>query len=296
MRGRCWHKELVLVGAIMTRPERDSDNPMNPSRLAALEGTASSSHWSFRGNEGNPATRGGRAILPLFCRKSSNEYELVGTGFYVDPNGMLVTAAHVAEKLIDDCRGGAVATTIHILGDGRYLQRRVNQFHLHSSSDIAVGLPEEIIENKSGLPVRCEYLTMKTSLPEIGSPVATWSYPLHRITSMPDGGTEIELDPTFYDGIYLKYFAKGGPSVKLNPPYCLTNIHLHGASSGGPIFDTTGNVVGIASSSYDGQTDVSYFTPIMPIMEIEIAVSFVRGEEPKRMLFYELAARQVLFK
>jgi hypothetical protein len=55
-------------------------------------------------------------------------------------------------------------------------------------------------------------------------------------------------------------------------------MHLHGAASGGPVFNTSGHVFGIASSSYDGMTDISLVTPIISLLDIVIPNALDRGD------------------
>jgi hypothetical protein len=44
----------------------------------------------------------------------------------------------------------------------------------------------------------------------------------------------------------------------------------HGGSSGGPVFNDSGRVFGIASCSYDGAMDFAFVTPIGAIFEVEL--------------------------
>ncbi len=67
--------------------------------------------------------------------------------------------------------------------------------------------------------------------------------------------------PTFYNGVLQEFYSERGPSAKLMPPYYQTDIHLHGGSSGGPVFNPNGEVFGVASCSYDEAEDIAFVTP-----------------------------------
>ena len=88
----------------------------------------------------------------------------------------------------------------------------------------------------------------------------------------------MQLQPTFYDGTLQELFTERGPSAKLIPPYYQTNIHLHGGSSGGPVFNFDGEVFGVASCSYDGAEDVAFVTPAAALLEIDVPERIGEGE------------------
>jgi S1-C subfamily serine protease len=97
-------------------------------------------------------------------------------------------------------------------------------------------------------------------------------------------GQFLQLQPDFYNGTLQELFSDRGPSVKLRPPYYRTNIHLHGGSSGGPVFNMDGEVFGIASCSYEGAEDIAFVTPASALLEIPVPERIAEDGDSARML------------
>jgi hypothetical protein len=154
---------------------------------------------------------------------------------------------------------------VDTIPDGRSVFRPFWRFFIHPTSDIAFGVPHELIDDTTGKAFRSKVLSLDIECPEIGRTISTWSYPLHTVV-----GDRLHLQPDFYNGTLQEIFRTTGPSAKLRPPYYLTNIHLYGGSSGGPVFNADGHVFGIASCSYEGAEDIAFVTPVSTILEIEL--------------------------
>jgi hypothetical protein len=112
----------------------------------------------------------------------------------------------------------------------------------------------EFVDDATGQVVRAKVLSLAATAPDLGAEISTWAYPRHELVDDGALGRVLQLQPTFYNGRLQEIFAERGPSVKLQPPYYQTSIHLHGGSSGGPVF-FGGHVFGIASSSYEDVAD-----------------------------------------
>lgn len=220
------------------------------------------------------------AVFPI-CTFTNGSCKIHGTGFYVVPNGLFLTAKHVAEEVS--------ATAGHkclflLLPNNQYLVRTINRWDFHPTADVAVGWPEQVIDNNTGIDYRAKILTLDVLTTEDqiiagkwhNHPVMTFAYPLHSIIN-DSGFCSVNLQPDIYDGSIEQYYVGKGPSAKLLPPYYQTNIHLYGASSGGPVFNADGQIIGIASASYDGANDFSFVTPIQQALETEIQAEF--GDE-----------------
>jgi hypothetical protein len=167
------------------------------------------------------------------------------------------------------------------------------KFFIHDTADVAFGIPRyEFVDEATGGVIRAKVLSLASTPPAIGSPISTWSYPLHRVVDDDTAGQSVQLQPDFYNGLLQELFAERGPSAKLKPPYFQTNIHLHGGSSGGPVFNLDGEVFGIASCSYDGATDLAFVTPAAALLELAIPERITDdGEQGPRISLRDLAAR-----
>jgi hypothetical protein len=205
---------------------------------------------------------------------------------YLTHKGGFATAAHVAleaEQLIAACPDSVGIA--HTLPDGRTPFRPIWKFFIHPTADVAFGIPRyELINSRTGDAFPIKLLSLKSAPPDPGAPISTWSYPLHRLLEDETAGQLLQLQPDVYDGTFEELFSERGPSVKLIPPYYRTSIHLHGGSSGGPVFNFDGEVFGVASCSYDGAEDIAFVTPADALLEIQIPERISEDERGVRTM------------
>jgi Trypsin-like peptidase domain len=179
------------------------------------------------------------------------------------------------------------------LPNGRARFLPIWKFFLHDTADVAFGIPRyEFVDETTGAAIRAKVLSLVSRSPALGSPISTWSYPLHQVADDEATGQTLQLQPDFYSGRLQEFFADRGPSAKLRPPYYRTDVHLHGGSSGGPVFNFDGEVFGIASCSYEGATDLAFVTPAAALLQLEIPTRVTDGgDDGPRISLGELAAR-----
>jgi hypothetical protein len=251
---------------------------MSESKLHPLPGTALDGSWRIA-NIDRDEFDGRLAICAIVARPSSapvsligaGEGTLIGTGFYLLPNGGFATAKHVAlEALEAMSRSENSVGLVYTLTNGLLVFRPIWSFAVHPTADLAFGVPHEIFDNKTGNAFRAKVLSLECAAPAIGARISTWAYPLHGKFHQPDGTEILHTEPAFYDGTLQEIYTERGPSGRLSPPYYLTNIHFHGGSSGGPVFNESGHVFGVASCSYEGAEDIAFVTPIDSIFDIEV--------------------------
>lgn len=265
---------------------------VNQKKLPSLPGTAPDGSWRI-GTIDRDAADGRLAICAVVARPAAPSVDLrgaaggvlIGTGFFVVKNGGFATAKHVAlEAQRSMSKTENSVGLVYILSNGLSVFRPVWKFAIHPTADLAFGIPHEIIDNETGAAFQSKILSLEPGTPGIGAAISTWAYPLHQKSISDEGDDVLHLQPDFYNGILSELYDARGPSAKLNVPYYLTNIHLHGGSSGGPVFNERGHVFGIASCSYEGAEDVAFVTPIDPFFEIEIPGVDLRDGLGKRSL------------
>lgn len=265
--------------------------------LAPLPGTAAAGTWRI-GNEDREEGDGRLAIFAIVTRPTQTSFGLLGTGFYLQPKGGFATAAHVASEAQEllSKQPGSIGIS-HTLPDGRTLFRPIWKFFIHPTADVAFGIPgAEFINDRTGEIYRTKVLCLKRTPPDIGSAISTWAYPLHRLVGDKTMGQVLQLQPTFYNGTLQELFLKKGPSARLTPPYYLTNIHLHGGSSGGPVFNLNGEVFGIASCSYDGAEDIAFITPAAALLDVCVPERIGDGEaDAPRIRLQDIASRGLIY-
>jgi hypothetical protein len=266
---------------------------MTTSPLRPLPGTAPPGTWRIGTADRDPVD-GRLAIFAILKRPTPTSVSLLGTGFFLQPHGGFATAAHVAveaqELLSESPDSVGIART---LPNGRTRFVPIWKFFIHDTADVAFGIPRyEFVDESTGAAIPAKVLSLVGTPPAIGSPISTWSYPLHRVVGNDATGQSVQLQPDFYNGWLQEFFAELGPSAKLKAPYYRTDIHLHGGSSGGPVFNFDGEVFGIASCSYDGATDLAFVTSAAALLEIEIPERVTDdGDNGPRVSLRELAAR-----
>ena len=239
--------------------------------LTPLPGTAPEGTWKVITAD-RDAADGRLATFAIVTRSTPTSAHLLGTGFYLQLKGGFATAAHVALEAQALLSASPDSVRIsHTLPDGRSVYRPIWKFFIHPHADVAFGIPRyDIIDDKTGEAFRLKVLSLNLSPPDIGAPISTWSYPLHRVLGDETKGQLLQLQPDFYNGTLQELFTERGPSAKLSPPYYLTNIHLYGGSSGGPVFNINGEAFGVASCSYDGAEDIAFVTPASALLEIPV--------------------------
>lgn len=271
---------------------------MSHNELRPLPGTAPAGSWRIT-NANHEEADGRFAIFAIVKRAASTlefrglaDGELIGTGFFVHPNGGFVTAKHVAIEAEAALSASPFSVgLVCSIPNGLLVFRPIAWLNHHPEADLSFGVPHELYDNTTGVPYRAKVLSLQHEPPAIGEPVSTWAYPLHRKIQDDHGDAILEVRPAFYPGVLQDLHEVRGPSGKLSPPYYQTNIHLHGGSSGGPVFNQSGRVFGVASSSFDGAEDVAFITPIGPVFDIEVRnVNLGDGSGPRTVTVREIAA------
>ena len=162
----------------------------------------------------------------------------VGSGFIVSPDGYILTNAHVVD--------GADEVTVK-LGDKRELKAKV--VGVDAMTDIAV-----VKVDASGLPVV-----------KIGDPAQTrvgeWVAAI---------GSPFGMEHSVTSGI-VSAKSRNLPSEQL-VPFIQTDVAVNPGNSGGPLFNMTGEVIGVNSQIYSttgGYMGMSFAIPIDVAMKVK---------------------------
>ncbi len=210
---------------------------------------------------------GHKVVFPIVF-KQGEQIMFLGSGFFIQQGGGFVTAKHNLydgkKSLINN------SLIIDYRSEGEFHPRRISHVFKHKIADILLGMctwdvrqPDVFIESN--------FLTMARVQPQIGETVHTFAYPKNKVVRMNDGSFVGEFKPMYQYGEVVEYFPKGRDKTFLPGPCYQTTILVEGGSSGGPVFNEEGKVVGINSTGYDGVTPpISFFTPITEIFEFRI--------------------------
>ena len=162
-------------------------------------------------------------------------------------------------------------------------------FVSHGLADVAVGVCAPMKHKITGEPLFNKVLTLSMSLPRIGENVWTYAYPG---TTVKQGeNAEITCHAKFYAGHVQEYHPNGRDKVILPFPCFRTSIVLHGGASGGPVFGENKKVIGINSTGFDGDADISYISRIQDTLDLSIRDVVMPGEaEPSNVSLRDLIA------
>jgi hypothetical protein len=264
--------------------------------IQPLGGEVDSNRWYFaRHGEEGPLPNPSGHTFPLLTHDEAGKWSLVGTGFYVSDNGLFVTAGHVIEHV---CRDGKQVFPLVILhlhsdvglfGASECLFRPIMQCWLGATEDVAFGVAATATNNKTGQELRNWTWTLSWKTLPNGAPVGTYAFPNHILS---DDGTRISFRPDAYVGT-VQASGDFRDKVVMPFPYLQVDFRIHGAASGGPIFNDDGRVVGVNCTEWPDNID----HPVGPGFGAQIRclkdafiddVVPLEGGCPRRMTFDEL--------
>jgi hypothetical protein len=157
-----------------------------------------------------------------------------GSGFLIDANGWVVTAAHVTKV--------EVPSNAKLVIKGSVRSREAQKFTLEQPPTAVVGSDVALLRFPPGLGVSFPYLcVVKRPKIVIGEKLVAIGFPL---------GQDFSVRP----GQVSSLSGAGG--------LIQTNLGLARGMSGGPVLDDQRAVIGVVSGGIEGQSSFDYFTPV----------------------------------
>jgi len=211
------------------------------------------------------------AIFPIIKQDiSSKKYFFIGTGFFITNEGVIMTAKHVLQDVID----GNVATgpigICHFLPGNQYKLRSIVKGFWRKDSDIAVALLDQPRHNKTNQTLKNKSLQL-TSFPcHRGDSVFTYAYPASDVVHL-DKSQKMMLAPEYFSGVLEKEYPRGVDYEILPNPCWRTSIHVHAGASGGPVFNSDGRVIGMNSASYKNHPGRSFVSTVKHILKLDLS-------------------------
>lgn len=257
-------------------------------------------------------------IAPIYKLSWDLEPEFVGTGFWINHTGLLITAAHVIEANFDKS-GNDVGYIVafQTTPDLRLFHRMILRSDRHPTFDLALCETERFVD-ENGKPIPSEPLELTTEMPPIGSPVFTHafssrsaSFAGEKFEGIPagtyEGGfvnpktgkdQEIEFVARLGFGQVMEIFTEARDKVMMPFPCFRSDIPVYGGNSGGPVFDHRGRICGVNCSQFQG-TDIAFHVPLEGILGLRVKDVELIPEDPtprNRTVFELGLARRVPFK
>lgn len=215
-------------------------------------------------------------VFPIVRISSENNFEAVGTGFFVHPAGGFVTAKHCLyeDNVYDDS-----CFAIHSVGDGQHLVRKIQYFEAHPNADIGMGMLKGQLRKADGELLLKASFPVSLTRPIIGEEIMTFAYP-HMTIENDNTGT---FPGDWFKGKVIEHLPDGTGKLK-SEAFAKSMLIKHGAS-GGPVL--RGNhLIGVNSSGFDafGTDDpLSFITPISQIFDLKL-----RDSDGKETTVHEL--------
>ena len=244
-----------------------------PPEHPQLRGEASHGLYRFEDETGAPLI-GGEGIIPILELIDGQRYRFIGTGFFITSYGVFATAKHVLMAAHE--RGHPIATW-QLIPPNQWLIRPIDQFNVHDTADLAIGVARMAVHEETGEPLVNPRMriTMRSQL--VGDRVSTYAYPNTVILST-EAGQILSFNPGFYEGEILEHWPNGRDTVMLPGPCYRTSMIIHHGASGGPVAGASDRVFAVNSIGTDG-TDDSYVSQIDAILSLTITVNGDHGEE-----------------
>jgi len=183
---------------------------------------------------GSVALNESYTLLKLFPQNEDIETPRTssGTGFALLPNGYIVTNFHVID--------GAKSITVKGINGNFQMQYKAKVIKTDKNNDLAIiKIDDNSFTNLGKIPY-----TITSKISDVGSSVYAVGYPLR--ASM---GDEIKLT----NGIISSKSGFQGDITAYQ-----ISVPLQPGNSGGPLFDSKGNLIGIVNSKLIGAENASY--------------------------------------
>jgi len=228
------------------------------------------------------------AIVPILKQLSKDQWQLIGTAFYITTNGIFLTARHELDEVISQNRQTHPIAVFHFLPNNQYLIRPILRAFLKNQSDVAAGLAAEIKHNSTGNLLKNKIVILSRSITRNGELIHTYAYPETTCSLR-----KIIFSSKYYEGKIMMHYPNGRDSVFLPHKCYQTTMNLLGGASGGPVFNSNGEVIGINSTGYEQNTDshISFISDINEIFNISIDRVDIQPDSSKQYTIEELAQR-----
>jgi len=147
-------------------------------------------------------------------------------------------------------------------------------------------------DNELGQELHNNILTLSMTSPIVDDPVISFSYPRSKYICGTQGIEEACLKIQFIEsgGKVTAVYPNRRDKVLLPGPCFETNLVIWDGSSGGPVFNEKGGVIGVNSTSFEGEGSC-FVTPINLISKFKLVVSKEDGSHRRDILFQEWANR-----
>ena len=247
------------------------------------------------------ATEAFRFIAPVVKVALDGTPTLIGTAFFITRTGVIVTAKHVIlDNLDEHSRDTGGIGVLCTYGPHLGAYRSLRQSYWHSSADIAISETSRFADDK-GDEILNDVLALSVApqardelistqffhddglnpdqkiANEPGNPLMRWRFEIDAQfqsagpSTPPTDGKVHRFRPAarITRGQLTNYFPAGRDSVMLPFPAFESNMPIYAGASGGPVFNTRGQVIAVNCTRFEG-SDISYHTDIVCLLDLPV--------------------------
>lgn len=220
------------------------------------------------------------AIVPIFKQLSDGQFKFIGTGFFISVNGILVSAKHVLLDVFENGQQNAAIGILQLFPNNHYTIRRFLRCTTHETADVGIAIAAPLFHYKTQKPFLNKILTISKKELEPDDLVHTYAYPTTTVEQ--NEKQTLNVQALYFDGKVTEVFPNGRDRILLPAPCYQTTMNLHGGSSGGPVFNSKGQVCGINSTGFDGCLDISFVSRIQEILNLKLTDIKINSESESR--------------
>ena len=217
------------------------------------------------------------AIVPVFQRLAVGHLRVLGTAFFIDGRGILLTARHLFDDV--DPSGLYIAQNVPHLGLV-FIRSIEHLAFKQNRCDVALASVTGIKRISTNEEFKGPSVVLTSRARTVRDRIFTYAYTRGEIFH--DGVIEkVSFGSNYYHGRLVEHHEKRD-SIMLPTSAWETNMHILPGASGGPVFNEFGHVFAINSSSFSNQTDLSYISEIWPALNLQIVNGNIEGRFGKK--------------
>lgn len=212
-----------------------------------------------------------QTVFPIFQRYTDGTSQLAGTGFFIAPCGIFVSAAHVFEIEVNE---GDSFWMIYVDSEGQIHELEFDEIRIKPENrDIAMG---QVSIGTIDHPI----VSIMELLPEVNEVMASFAFS-HTLVHESE-----EQDDELVQLVHYRSHWEIGKTEEVNHdgfwqvpgPAFSSSILVEGRASGGPVFNSNGFVVGIncRGMASEGNIPYSISTSMNGIRELEFQGSTIK--------------------
>ena len=192
--------------------------------------------------------------------------ELIGTGFFITEIGHFATAKHVLFQNDGKTPEPGLHALHFVEQDGEYeklLVREITRISFSATADVAIGAMDFHIKNETQQPLTNKRPHFNLEIPANGAHVFTYAYP--KSSTFFEKSLMSKVVADFHNGVILNYSPRARDKVLVNWPHFELSFEGGGRTSGGPVFDDSGSVVGIYCVDGLGSSYAARVLDLLPL-------------------------------